>query len=627
MPVFTGNAPVQPLTTRAFQQGLFAERSGGIFRWLETAPIAAISETSRYGEAWEGVHNLILQPQIQPLAKWIQSAEPSLQFLGNASEKEYSKVQSPHAGAPVLHVPKKDDWSGAWPHGPTAGWHLDTNRTQLAAAWEAVRHIEPAVQPARIAIVDTHFDTNNPSLKGIHFSEIHHMTNHSGVFGGKQHGTGTLSILAGQEVKVQRKANAPPEIVHGANPDAEIVAIEGASGVAHVFSTRSISEGLSIAAESEVDVVSISMGGWPSSAVRDAANKCYDRGTAIFAASGDYFSWPFIPITTPSFVVYPAAYECCDAVVGITAKQRSYVLAPSLFGWICHLSDWSARGNAGPSWLMDRAVSAYSPNIVWANMDSTTDISLNGSGTSASTPQAAGAASLWYEKYRAQVNAIAGPEPWKKTELILQSVVNHAVLPGHADPSDAIDENLGHGVLKANTALAYGPDAALLPPQPRHGKPSLNWIAILLSMGYPRETRIAALDSTFIPETALEKSQAVLRESIEAVITNKLAAMSKSTTNVAASSATNSASLSSLTDVFVATLNLEAEQKFARTKDDALLLAWYQRTPSGPELLTQFSTQFTTRQARNLLHDLTSHDCSPTLRNVVKDATAKATRR
>ena len=627
-PILGGSSVLQPFEAHGFQDGYLAERAAGVFQWFETQPIVSINKKSEYGEAWEQVYRQLLRPNVRSMAKWIQCAEPAIQLIGTFSE-EY--IMSPDLAAPagVLNAFGTNAWSPAWSHGATAGWHLDDARTELDKAWKHVReNMGAQLRSARIAIIDTYFDQNNPSTKGIHYDPggVRTTPNHTGVFGGPAHGTGTLSILAGQEVQVRRTVGGPPESVHGANPDAEIVPIAGASGVAHIFSTASVSEGLGIAANAEVDIVSISMGGWPSTAVRDGANQCYSNGIAVFAASGDYFSWPFIPVTTPSFIVYPAAYDCCDAVVGITAKNRSYVRAPSLFGWLRHCLDWSARGCAGPCWEMDRAVAAYSPNIAWAIKDATTNIRLNGSGTSASTPQAAGAASLWYEKFRNDVDTIAGKERWKKAELILQSTLNHALLPGHDAPNADVDNELGRGVLKARQALKFAPNAATLPAKARYGKPSPNWIAILLSMLYPRETRLVALDNSVIGSNSLQKAQSLLRDSIQNVITTELTRSGQMVTNTgtAASTVTNNVDLVSLTDVFVTALNLETEQKFARTKGAALLVAWYQRASVGPDLPARFSEEFTRSEVRHALRTLTDGDCSPTLRKVVNLAVSKA---
>lgn len=582
------------------------------YQWNRKVTALRISKPADNRLAWEQVYIELSRLQVQANAEIIQGAEPSLQVF-----KDLPDEITPPSGlsalpvSDVVTVPDGFGWSRVWPHGKSAGWHLEKSKTQLEEALtEIVFGIDNHMySPARVAIVDTHFDTSNPSLKGITFvsGKPFQVPDSTGFFGGPSHGTGTLSILAGQTVKVKRLANQLPELVHGANPHALIIAIEGANGVAQLWGTESVAEGLSLAADEQADVVSLSNGGWPSGIVRDAANKCYTNGTAIFAATGDWFDIPFFPISSPRYVVYPAAYDCCVAVAGVTEKSESYAKSPSWFGWVFHWSEWSARGSAGPSWLMDRAVASYSPNVVWAHMAPPENvIDLYGSGTSASTPQVAGAASLWYEKYRIPVNQIVGSlvqDKWKKAELIYQAILKSA------DKTQAEESQyyLGNGVLKAKNALNTPPNASWLPDKPKLGRPSLNVIGILSSIIHPPTSGIMGVDTA----TAADQSQT----KFDIAVQNAFNLPKMAVDDVVAQTHRKAVIRS-----FQIAVNFEAEQKLARTIQGAAFLSVYQRLPQFMDdraLIKEFARIGPSR-AKKLLAYLRESDCSGQLNQIAQ---------
>ena len=101
----------------------------------------------------------------------------------------------------------------------------------------------------------------------------------------------------------------------GGAPLATVVEYRVADTVVHVW-PKNLARAIDTAAQRNMDVVSISMGGLPSWTLRDAVNKAYERGTAVFAASGDWFKVPILPISSPQSVVYPARFDRVVAVTG-----------------------------------------------------------------------------------------------------------------------------------------------------------------------------------------------------------------------------------------------------------------------------------------------------------------------
>jgi subtilisin family serine protease len=77
------------------------------------------------------------------------------------------------------------------------------------------------------------------------------------------------------------------------------------------------------------DVITISHGGAPTQAWVDAVNAAYERGTAMFAAEGDFFSAMPDPLPPNGIIIsaspmYPAAFRRVLGVTGVTADYHSY---------------------------------------------------------------------------------------------------------------------------------------------------------------------------------------------------------------------------------------------------------------------------------------------------------------
>ena len=109
-------------------------------------------------------------------------------------------------------------------------------------------------------------------------------------------------------------------------------------------------------------------------------------------------------------------------------------------------------GNYGPLDKMGTAIAAATPNVPWARFGCPKIIDLDGSGTSAATPQVAAAAANWIQKNMAALQAY--PFPWMRVEA-----VRKALFDGAQRHNDDI-LHFGTGQLRAAHACALVPAAA-----------------------------------------------------------------------------------------------------------------------------------------------------------------------
>jgi hypothetical protein len=171
------------------------------------------------------------------------------------------------------------------------------------------------------------------------------------------------------------------------------------------------------------------MGGIPARSWAAAVNRAYEAGVAIFAAAGNRFG-PSPPLST----VYPARFNRVVAVCGVTADGTPYY-KPGLHR---HM-----QGCFGPPAKMETALAAYTPNAPWALMGCGGVVGFGG-GTSAATPQAAGAAALWLQAHPSPLGVAA----WQTVEAVRDALFNSADRSA-PDPGTYF----GRGVLKAAPAL------------------------------------------------------------------------------------------------------------------------------------------------------------------------------
>lgn len=252
------------------------------------------------------------------------------------------------------------------------------------------------------------------------------------------HGTGTLGLLAGGRVE-------PLDDFLGGAPQAEIVPVRIAKSVV-LLRTGALAKALDYVSSGGpggrplAEVVSLSMGGVASRAWADAVNKAYEAGVCIVAAAGNNFSSGLGGVPT-HFVVFPARFHRVIAACGVMANTRPYYGLP--FG--------KMQGNWGPASKMATAISAFTPNVPWAELGSQKIIDLNGAGTSSATPQIAAAVALWLTQHRGAMTQYA--EPWQRVEAVRNALFRSAQKT--ADGGKI--EKLGNGILQASRALTIPP--------------------------------------------------------------------------------------------------------------------------------------------------------------------------
>ncbi|HKH27190.1 MAG TPA: S8 family serine peptidase, partial [Sphingomicrobium sp.] len=383
------------------------------------------------GNAWDLCHALV-SGGLGAGAAAPGFAEPDLRqqwIVGEAGEQALAMTAS---------CEKHDEQDVRFPRDPDPLWFQNDQHGQFAAARKA------AGQPARgsrvrVAHLDTGYDPHHSALPPnlnkklqrnfVEADRPDDATDETeGLLNNLGHGTGTISILAGE---VQGGSTI------GAAPTIEVVPIRVANRVV-LFENSAIAKALDYVHElcrtpaTKVHVVTMSMGGLASHAWADAVNALYEAGVFIVTAAGNNFG------NLPTrHIVYPARFGRVVAACGVMADHKPYA----------DLGFERMAGNYGPPQKMGTAVSGFTPNTPWARLGCDKIVDLNGAGTSAATPQVAAAAALWI-----QVNSAAlanYSEPWMVVEAARAALFQSArLLPGQ-DGS-----RLGRGELRAGGALA-----------------------------------------------------------------------------------------------------------------------------------------------------------------------------
>jgi hypothetical protein len=386
-------------------------------------------------------------------------AEPDLPQQFDDGNEVARPGQAFTAGANCNANPQATDQGR--PAGPGFAWHLQDAFSQLASARDAVAFADPRT---RIAHIDTGYDGGQKSKPENILTSLEHNfvdgdgnpnssqdPNVGGMFDNSGHGTGTIGILAGCQV-----AQLGGKYLGGC-PHAEILPLRIANSVVTLF-TSNFAKAIQYAIQQKCDVVSISMGGLPSSAWNDAVNAAYEAGICIVAASGDCFGG------LPSHhVVYPARYHRTIAACGVMADGKPYYDLPLKV----------IEGSWGPDSCMTAALASYTPNAPWARITCPDTIDMNGCGTSAATPQIAAAVALWMEKYKSVL-----PRDWRRVEAVRKALF---------DSAKKVDAtHFGNGILQARAALDQLP-VLNLPMTPKDSD-SFSFFRVITGLGITAET-------------------------------------------------------------------------------------------------------------------------------------------
>jgi len=406
-----------------------------------TVPPGAIEEN-----AWDLCHVLVTGGLTFAAGQAPGFAEPDFQqqwITGKVADQALAMSAS---------CDKRNEQDKRFPRDPDPLWFQNDEHAQFAAARQTAGNPVSSSR-VRVAHLDTGYDPNHSALppnisKQLqrNFVDADHPSDATddtdGLLTNLGHGTGTLSILAGQIKN--------GETIGGA-PTAEVIPIRVANRVV-LFENSAIARALDYVHElcrhptTAVHVITMSMGGLASQVWAEAVNALYEAGVFIVTAAGTNFG--NLPTRQ---IVYPARFRRVVAACGVMADHSAYA----------DLGFERMAGNYGPLQKMDSAISGFTPNMPWARLGCSKIVDLDGAGTSAATPQIAAAAVLWIQVNRAALDKY--PEPWMRAEAAREAIL------GSAQPSQD-SSRLGRGELRANEALApkhKPPPARKLSKQPK----------------------------------------------------------------------------------------------------------------------------------------------------------------
>jgi subtilisin family serine protease len=391
-------------------------------------------------------------------------------------------------------------------------WHLGDAFSQLRSARQTAA-AAPGSRRIRIGHLDTGYDPSHSSLPLHLRRDLQRNFVDDGPPGDARdpgvrgllknpgHGTGTLSILAGNRFRFVNAAGGVFEDFIGGAPEAEIIPLRVGKSVVQ-FRTSSVAAGISYAADlsadeaTRIDVLSMSMGGVASQVWADAVNKAYEAGIVYVAAAGNNFSAGFFGVPT-RFIVYPARFRRVIAACGVMANARPYYGLPFQV----------MQGNWGPASKMATAMAAFTPNMPWAELGCAGIVDMDGQGTSSATPQVAAAAALYLQAHAATLlDPAAYPEPWMRVEAVRHALFSSA--DKSADGGSA--EKLGNGVLQAARALATSPLPARQLQRTPADRATLGLLRVLTGLGLaPTDTRqqMFALEATQLAQSWERRDQ------------------------------------------------------------------------------------------------------------------------
>jgi hypothetical protein len=416
----------QPLFTSIGQSAELGTAPSNVWHILE--PEFAVDDA----KPWDLCHKL-LETGLGVAGGDIEFAEPDFKqswVIGTEADLAFTAARSCEKAAPQDDDFPHDSNNDLW-FRDSGFAQFDTALAQLGDPQDRVRvaHLDTGYDPShntRPVYLNTALQRNfvegNPS----------DATDRSdGLVNNLGHGTGTLSILAGN-------ALADGKTI-GAAPFAEVIPVRVANSVV-LFYNSAIAKafdyvhGLNANPITRVHVVTMSMGGLASQAWAEAVNALYDAGVFVVTAAGNNFG------NLPTrHIVYPARFKRVVAACGVMADHKPYA----------DLGIDSMAGNYGPSSKMVTAISAYTPNTPWAKFGCADIIDHDGRGTSAATPQIAGAAAIWIQQNLRAWNSYS--KDWMRVEAVRKALFDSA------PQSDR--ERLGWGEIKARDALDERPAA------------------------------------------------------------------------------------------------------------------------------------------------------------------------
>ncbi|TGP52701.1 peptidase S8 [bacterium M00.F.Ca.ET.230.01.1.1] len=415
--------------------------------WLRLAADAAASDNP-----WDHAHDIVAQtPALAAAGAEVLAIEPDILQQWDYKDSGGDRGMAASA-APACTFDEQDPSGGQATISGRVAWNAAPDFSQFKAARERVG---AKLANITIAHLDTGFDPGHQTLpSGLLTAQQRNFvddgtgpnnaTDHAPagtLTSNRGHGTGTLSLLAGNKLD----GTSPhwpgfSDFVGGA-PLAKILPVRIADWVVRL-TTGTMVQGIDYARQQGAQVLSMSMGGLASQALVDAVNLAYEHGVVMVTAAGNNFT------VTPSSIVYPARYNRVLAACGVMGDGRAY----------SGLALGTMQGNYGPASKMATALGAYTPNVPWAEIDCRKVVDMDGSGTSAATPQVAAAAALWLAEHWDVVKTY--PQPWMRIEAVRKALFAKALKSTAKMNAAETKEKIGQGVLRALDALDFQPPAA-----------------------------------------------------------------------------------------------------------------------------------------------------------------------
>jgi len=500
--------PILRIPAEAVQpgQGLAAAQPS---TWLRLGGSAAAA-----ANPWDAAHQLFAQqgPALAGAASQVEAIEPNLvqQWFDKAPAKD-SEIFKNREDFCAFEVQSD---AGGQAVGPEPAWNFGDDFSQIAAARRRVgdrlsaitiAHLDTGFDPAHVTLpvnlagkelqrnfVDDGFandDASDHTPQGMEFAR------------NRGHGTGTLSLLAGN--RLDGSSPGWPNFTDyvGAAPTAKIIPIRIADWVVR-FTVDTMVQGFDYARAKGAHVLSMSMGGVASQALVDAVNLAYDSGVVMVTAAGNNYAW----LPSPKSIVFPARLKRVLAACGVMADGHAYA----------DLDAGTMQGNYGPPEKMDTALGAYTPNVPWAQIGCDKIVDMNGRGTSAATPQIAAAAALWLAQYWDVVSRYS--QPWMRVEAVRQALFQSAQKQTAKMSRDETHQKIGQGVLRVEAALAIKPPAedqlTKLPP----AQASWSWLNLIFGGGVsfaatgglsPQRQKMLALELTQIAQRSRKVDEAI----------------------------------------------------------------------------------------------------------------------
>lgn len=407
-------------------------------RWVLHTP-AQITEE----HPWDAAHAIVAMARnvLQTQATANLYVEPDLIHRRYAQMTSTGPESEAATTPPWLAVAGPDSHYPPDPDEPfSVAWHLD--RGNFPRAWNSSKG-----ENVRIAHLDTgyypaHVSTPRHILphEGYNYYDGNPNVADPGTELNAGHGTATLALVAGGYMDLIYTSPKGTQHTYsgdiGGAPEAYVVPVRigGVLGsVVHLYSS-SMAQGLHHAqgitapvACAACDVVTLSHGGVPSQAWVDEVNNLYDKGIVLAAASGDSIYLKIIDLAT-HYTVYPSAWWRVITVTGETFSHGPYTTQDIAV----------MQGCWGPTPLMKKSLGGFTPNVPWMRLKIPTAWGMDGSGTSASTPQVAAACALWISQ-----NLASLPRDWRRVEA------TRYMLLSHLNDPELNFEKIGRGAVNA----------------------------------------------------------------------------------------------------------------------------------------------------------------------------------